>query len=936
MRSNNKNSIHTKGNLPLRLVLVLPFVLQIFAAVGLTGYLSLRNGQQAVNDLASRLQREVSDRIDQHLDGYLNTGRQLAEINGGAMDMGLLDPDNPQQLGQFFWKQLQLHNIGYIGFCLQTGDFAGSGRFFEDGRVTVDEVSGKRNGNQHWYIYNTDKLGNRAKLAIDNGPYIAMQEAWCAEPAKTGKSMWTLYQWQSPPYTLSVSANRPVYDKNKNLIGVIGVDQRLTQISDFLQQLKVSPSGKTFILERNGLLIASSNKEQPFTLINDKAKRLQGSDSKDPLIQATAKHLTEHFNNLSAIKDNKSLEFRLNGQRQFVQVAPWRDEWGLDWLVVVAVPESDFMAKINANTRTTILLCLGALILATILGFYTSRWIARPILHLSQASEAIAAGELNQQVEIPSVHELGRLAQSFNRMAQQLRDSFSTIEQTNQQLAKTNEELESRVEERTHELKEAKLTADAANHAKSDFLANMSHELRTPLNGILGYAQILARAASDEKQQRGIDIIYQCGSHLLTLINDILDLSKIEARKLELQPVPFYLPALLQSVVEICRIKAEQKGIEFIYQPPENLVMGIIADEKRLRQVLINLLGNAIKFTDKGSVTFKVEVLLGDITNLRFQIQDTGIGMSSQQLEKIFLPFEQVGDSKRQSEGTGLGLAISQRFVELMASQIQVESQLGVGSKFFFKIECAIAPDWVQANSVTPSGRIIGYAGVDATSMKENRKKILIVDDRWENRSVIVNLLEPLGFEVIEASNGQEGLEKIASDRPDITICDLAMPIMDGWEMLQQLRQSETLRDAIVIVSSASVFEIDRQKSLAAGGNDFLAKPVQADELYAALAKQLQLDWIYADIKLQSPVNTIASPTVIIIPPISDLKGLLEHVETGYFRGIREELDQLAQLDEQYQPFIRELRELVKGFNIQTVRHFLQESINQSQEPTKI
>jgi hypothetical protein len=163
MPSNNKNS-HTKGNLPLRLVLVLPFVLQIFAAVGLTGYLSLRNGQQAVNDLANRLQREVSDRINQHLDSYLNTARKLAEINADAIDMGLLDPNNSQQLGQFFWKQLQLYNVGYISFCLQTGDFAGSGRYFEDGRVTVD-VSRKRNGNQHWYLYNTDKQGNRARAA---------------------------------------------------------------------------------------------------------------------------------------------------------------------------------------------------------------------------------------------------------------------------------------------------------------------------------------------------------------------------------------------------------------------------------------------------------------------------------------------------------------------------------------------------------------------------------------------------------------------------------------------------------------------------------------------------------------------------------------------------------------------------------------------------
>ena len=946
MPSNNTNS-YAKRNLPLRLVLVLPFVLQIFAAVGLTGYLSLRNGQQAVNDLASRLQREVSDRIDQHLDSYLNTARQLAEINGDAIDLKLLDTQNLEQLGHFFWKQMQLYNVGYISFGSKTGEFASSGKFFDDGRITVSEVSQRRNGDRDEHLYNADVQGNRASLAIVNKNYNFTKESWYADTVKAGKPIWSkIYQWETSPETLSVSANRPVYDQDKNLIGVIGIDQRLSQISNFLRSLKVSPSAKTFILERNGLIVASSSTEQPYKLINGKPKRLQASESSDLLIRAATTYLTKHLGNFSNIKENQQLDFMLNNERQFLQVTPWRDEWGLDLLVIVAVPESDFMGQINANTRTTILLCLGALILATILGFYTSSWIARPILRLSQASESIAAGELNQQVEVPSVHELGRLAQSFNRMAQQLRDSFTTIEQTNQQLAKTNEELESRVEERTHELKEAKMTADAANHAKSDFLANMSHELRTPLNGILGYAQILAPTASDEKQQRGIDIIYQCSSHLLTLINDILDLSKIEARKLELHLVPFYLPALLQSVVEICRIKAEQKGIEFIYQPPDNPAIAIVADQKRLRQVLINLLGNAIKFTDKGSVTFKVEVLLGDITNLRFHIQDTGIGMSQQQVEKIFLPFEQVGDSKRQSEGTGLGLAISQRFVELMGSQIQVESQLGVGSKFFFNIDCAIATDWVQANSVTSSGRIVGYAGVGVplrgselarashreTSVKENRKKILIVDDRWENRSVIVNLLEPLGFEVIEASNGQEGLEKITRDRPDIIICDLAMPIMDGWEMLKQLRQSETLRDAIVIVSSASVFEIDRQKSLDAGGNDFLAKPVQADELYAALAKQLQLDWVYTDIKLKSPVNTIPSPAAIIIPPISDLKVLFEYVETGYFRGIREELVRLDQLDDQYQLFIQELRELVKGFNIKTVRHFLQESINQSQE----
>lgn len=898
--------------LSLRSLLIVPFVLQIFAAVGLTGYISLRNGQQAINDLATRLRSEVSLRIDQHLKTQLDTARNLAQTNADAIELGLLDPKDPAELGQFFWKQLKLHDIGYISFAYTTGDFAGAGRFFEDGRVTVDEVSRQRNGNLDWYIYNTNSQGQRTTLAINNGPYIPKEEGWYIEPARAGQPLWTVYQWQSPPYTLSISANSPVYDQNKKLIGVVGVDQRLSQISNFLRELKVSPSGKTFILERTGLIIASSATENPYKLVNGKATRLNASNSQDALIRATTQHLTKQFKNLNQIQQSQTFEYVLDGQRQFVRVAPWKDEWGLDWLVVVVVPESDFMAQINANTRTTILLCLGALGVATILGFFTSRWITKPILKLQEASQLISSGHLDQTVQVQGIDELESLADSFNQMAGQLKTSFI--------------ELESRVEERTAELKEAKLVADRANQAKSEFLANMSHELRTPLNGILGYAQILNRSKTlPVKERHGVEIIHQCGSHLLTLINDVLDLSKIEARKLELAPKAIHFPSFLQGVAEICRIRADQKGIDFVYSPDPQLPEGIFADEKRLRQVLLNLLGNAIKFTDKGSVTLKVAVVENQANpsthRIKFQVEDTGVGIAPDQLDKIFQAFEQVGDRQRQAEGTGLGLAISQKIVQLMNGQIQVKSKPGIGSDFFFEVELAIATDWAQQNSIATGKQIIGYEG--------QRRHLLVVDDRWENRAILVNLLEPLGFQVSEAENGQVGLEKIRQLSPDLVITDLAMPVMNGFELLKQVRSANDLQHQKVIVSSASVAQADRELSLDAGGNDFLPKPVEVSELFNLLATYLELEWKYeitSNDQPSTPATKLQNPEGII-PSKEELKTLLELAQQGNLKRLREHTEQIADSNPHYASFASQILQLAKQFKAEEIEDLLKQHL---------
>ncbi|MEH2211866.1 ATP-binding protein [Nostoc sp.] len=502
------------------------------------------------------------------------------------------------------------------------------------------------------------------------------------------------------------------------------------------------------------------------------------------------------------------------------------------------------------------------------------------------------------------------------------------------QLEVINRALSTEIVERKRIEKELRLAEEVAQNssqAKSEFLANMSHELRTPLNGILGYTQILQRTESlSEKGRKGVSIIYQCGSHLLTLINDVLDLSKIEARKLELYPVDFYLPAFIDSVTEISRIRAEQKVIAFHVQLDSDLPTGIHTDEKRLRQVLINLLSNAIKFTNEGTVTFKVKVINQQLntngqTNykIRFEVIDTGAGIIPEQAQKIFQPFEQVGNQKRQSEGTGLGLAISQNIVLLMGGQIQVQSEFGKGSTFWFEAEFPESKDWAKVSRVVEQGTIIGYQGQNRT--------ILIADDKWENRSVIVNLLEPVGFTVVEASQGQEGWEKTLAHKPDLIITDLVMPILNGFELIERLRQSEQFKEIAVIASSASVFAADQYKSIDVGANAFLPKPVEAETLLEMLRQFLHLEWVF-DVKVDEikkiNIDVLDRPNEMNYPAQEVLQDLLELTQDGDIQKVLELVEELSKSDEHFSIFVQQIIQLASNFQLKRLETFIQQYIN--------
>jgi len=502
---------------------------------------------------------------------------------------------------------------------------------------------------------------------------------------------------------------------------------------------------------------------------------------------------------------------------------------GLDWAILSEIG----MAEVVAPTRTlrNQIILVGVVIgmVAGVLSaFLQKRIVIAPVGRLAEGAERVQQGDYATRVDVDSSDELGELAHAFNTMTESIARDIEERKRT------------------AAELLRARQSAESANRVKSQFLSNMSHELRTPLNGVLGYVQILLRDSKVSSSQReNLEAIESCGRHLLTLINDVLDLSKIEAGRLETRSEPCDLHKLLKSVQDIVTQQAESKGITFSLDVSSEVPRGILTDSIKLRQVLINLLGNSIKFTKEGGVGLRVHETKDHL--LAFVAHDTGIGMSSDELAVVFDAFKQA-EAGIATGGAGLGLPISRRIIEAMGGSIHVESVVGEGTTFTILHPLEEVED--ELVSTLSDGELTEVR--DWRLVEGQDVSILIVDDRAANRDILSQLLRGAGFRTVEVEDGAKALDVLAEQQFPLVLMDVRMAGMGGIEATQRIRQDTRLKDTVVIAVTASVFPEFREQLIEDGFDDFIGKPFHASEVFTKIGRSLDLRFVESESPPQS------------------------------------------------------------------------------------
>ncbi len=631
---------------------------------------------------------------------------------------------------------------------------------------------------------------------------------WWHQPKEQGKGGWTKPYIDEGAGEVMMMTYATPFKKNGKFYGVATVDIDLESLHVDIGQ-KIVGDKEFYVLSADGRFMYSPDKEQ--LMKHDVFEFLEKEGRKD--LEADAREM------LAGKSGVVTLDDLFEKDRHMYAFAPIPST---GWTFVTYMPESEALNDWRQRMAYIVSAFVGALVLILAAIWRVSGRLTKPIEKLRATVLLVADGDLDARVDGDfSNDEIGELAKNFNRMTVDLKGHVLNL---------------------AHE-EAGREKAEAESKANSEFLSHMSHELRTPLNGILGYAQILQRDAGlPEKQQGSVDSIISCGDHLLSLINDVLDLSKSKAGHLELDLAPCDLHKLTTEVGDIVRQRASEKQIEFGIELLPEVPRTIVSDAPKIRQILVNLLGNAVKFTAKGSVNLRVFQSPQGL--LQFDVTDTGVGIAAEEIEQIFDPFKQV-EAGKAAGGTGLGLAICERLAKILGGEIKVHSNEGEGSTFSVMIPVEKAPAEIaaQLDLENKNSRKVSRLAPG------QKVTVLIADDRIENREILNHLLTNAGFETLMADDGDVAIELIKKGGVDIVLMDVYMPRLSGIEAVKIIRKDETFKDIKIVAVTASVSAEFRVKVKEVGFDDFMGKPFWVDELMRILQKHLTAEFECDDLE---------------------------------------------------------------------------------------
>jgi signal transduction histidine kinase/CheY-like chemotaxis protein len=821
-------------NRSIRAKLAIPFLVQVLLLSGFLGWLSYQSSVTAIGDLADRLSKDIVDRIEAATEVQLKESTLVVAGMRAALHDGTINPASQIEIERYLFRATEVSDaVRYLYYANPKGEFVGVERS-PDGKV----VTRLRNDStdSRLVTYRVEKPGDRSQIQPGRpGSYDPRLRPWyLAAAAKKGATWSTVYTGASGG-KLELTLADPFYDARGELVGIAATDKTLDELSTFLRQLRISDTGIAFVLDKSGRMIASSTPESPTAAVDGKQVQRLAKDSDQLLIRETAVQLRDLTRFDTQSKQNV---FVYNGAEGPVHVAikalmnnhP-------EWLIGVAIPESDFVAGIRRSAYLNLFLSLAAIALVLWIGWRVLNEISRDTRQLLHATRGLGEAQWDQPLPVHRQDEIGGLARGFDAMAKRLRDSVQTIKDQNSALTNANVALESEVEDRKRageaaqlarqQADEARVAAEVANRAKSEFLANMSHEIRTPLNSIIGFSDLMLRDKLADPHREYLLLVKTSSVGLLGVIEDILDLAKVEAGKLELRPEHFSPRLLASQIVRTFAPRALEKRIALTDNYAADFPDLVHGDRLRLHQMLVNLIGNAIKFTEHGSVHVEGSCVADhqDIV-LQFSVRDTGIGITPANQQRIFKPFEQAdGADTRKYGGTGLGLAITARLAELMGGTIAVESTLGKGSCFTVSARFSAASVGERylkddAEEASVNERL--------PSPLNGRVRVLLVEDNIDNQLLAQVMLARLKCDLTMADNGIDGVQAAATGSYDLILMDVQMPELDGIEATRRIRAAETQagKPAVPIIAlTASAMVSDRDVCMAAGMNGYLSKP---------------------------------------------------------------------------------------------------------------